>query len=218
MIWKNNNVMVRPMAVLLQTIRRSSSRKKKHNISFSFSVHFQKKTSSSKIKKTKNDQSFQRLAGPTPQKKECLEDDPFPLQLLHQTSPPHFFQGPHRNALGTRTTLLRTNASKTNNVFLWIETEKYQIHKEVFKKERTEKHVFNTDMGREMRISVNVRSLKKESWFYQAAEMCFMTLTEIPDAFALQNEGDCYSETRGWDIKSIRFSYMIIWSKWNSNS
>lgn len=107
-----------------------------------------------------------------------------------QTSPPHFFQGPHRNALGTGTTLLRMRTRPKQTLFLFLssKTEKYQIHKEVFKK----KEQINKKHEERWRSQLMLDHLKKEAWFYQPAEMCFMTLTEIPDAFALQNEGDCY--------------------------
>lgn len=92
MIWKNNNVMVRPMAVFLQTIRRSSSRnKKKHNISFSFSVHFQKNPLP-KSKKQKTTSPFRGLLVPPPKKKNVWK---MILSLFNSSTkhlPPTFFK------------------------------------------------------------------------------------------------------------------------------
>lgn len=134
---KNKNVMVKRTAGFRQNHQKILKVQKNQNIYFGA----EKKSSSTKIKKRKNDQSFQRLSGPTPQKNAWK----MILSLFNSTPKhlPHFFQGPHRNALGTGTTLLRMRTRPRilsffgkhpkQTCFLSSEKEKYQIHKEVFK-------------------------------------------------------------------------------------
>lgn len=212
MIWKNNNVMVRPMAVLLQTIRRSSSRKKNITSPSLFRCTSKKKPPLPKSKKQKTTSPFRGLLVPPPKKKNVWK---MILSLFNSSTkhlPPTFFKvrtgthwEPGQHSWG------QTRPKQTMFFVNWdgkVPNPQGGVQKK--KEQKNKKHVFNTDMGREMRISVNLRSFKKESWFYQAAEMCFMTLTEIPDAFALQNEGDCYG---GFALGTSRVSggYMI-WS------
>lgn len=131
--------MVRPMAVPRKNPSEDPQAKKNITSPSLFQCTSKKNLQNpkSKTKTKKNDLSFQRLAGPTPPKKNVWK---MILSLFNsstfQTSPPHFFQGPHRNALGTGTTLLRMRTRPKQTLFLFLssKTEKYQIHKEVFKK------------------------------------------------------------------------------------
>lgn len=92
MIWKNNNVMVRPMAVLLQTIRRSSSRKKNITSPSLFRCTSKKKPPLPKSKKQKTTSPFRGLLVPPPKKKNVWK---MILSLFNSSTkhlPPTFFK------------------------------------------------------------------------------------------------------------------------------